>query len=375
MKKLIYVIMTIFIMLLSGCDSLENLMDTKPTMNTNEDILKPVNSKPTDENKKVDETNEVTSKYTIKDYFPFKENIKYTYESKGMEYTTYTISVDYIRENKIQLRKNNGGTESIKVIENKNGELKLILSKEATNYREDLTVKNSDKEELLLKEPLVKGTSWTLSDGSKRFISNTNVQVVTPSGNYTALEVTTESKTSKAMDYYALDAGLIKTIFISDGKEVSSSLSKLQANSPLVQNIKFYYPNANDNKFYFIKKDLSFNTNDLTKLAIEKTFKEAPTKEVGKLLGANTKIKSLYLGKDNVVYVDFSKELVSEMNAGSGYEAMILQSITNTLGEYYSASKVYLTVENNTYSSGHILMKKGEYFTVNTKNSIEIKNK
>jgi spore germination protein GerM len=91
------------------------------------------------------------------------------------------------------------------------------------------------------------------------------------------------------------------------------------------------------------------------------------------LLGPNVKINSLYLNKDNVVYVDFSKEFTTQMNAGSGYELMILQCITNTLGEYYGVNKVYITIENKPYSSGHILMKKGEPFIVNTENSIQYK--
>jgi hypothetical protein len=73
-----------------------------------------------------------------------------------------------------------------------------------------------------------------------------------------------------------------------------------------------------------------------------------------------------------MVYVDFTKELVSEMNAGAGFESMILQCITNTLGRYYGVTKVYLTVEGSPYSSGHIIMKKGEPFIVNLTNSVKL---
>ena len=61
------------------------------------------------------------------------------------------------------------------------------------------------------------------------------------------------------------------------------------------------------------------------------------------------------------------------MNAGSGYESMILQCITNTLGIYYGVTKVYLTVEDKPYSSGHIIMKKGQAFIVNLKDCVELK--
>ena len=70
-----------------------------------------------------------------------------------------------------------------------------------------------------------------------------------------------------------------------------------------------------------------------------------------------------------MVYLDLSKEFTKEMNAGSLYESQILQCITNTLGDYYMVKKVYITVEGKPYSSGHILMKKGEAFNVNYKNT------
>lgn len=314
--------------------------------------------------------------YTIKDYYPFKENTKYTYDGSGSEYAAHTTQIDYIKDNKIQVRTTNSGTESVGVIENNNSELKLVFSKgEECYYREDFTSSPSNKDQILLKEPLVKGTSWTQKDGSKSYISNVDVEVKTPSGTYKALEVTNETDKAKEYTYYALNTGIVKTTYkaASGGLEVTSSLSKVENNSPLIQNIKFYFPNFNDNNLGFTQKQISFYTNDITKAAFEKRFKEEGLKDAGKILSPNAKIKSLYLNSDKMVYVDFSKEFVSEMNAGAGYESMILQSITNTLGAYYNTDKVYITVEDKPYASGHILMKKGEPFTVNFSNSVEIK--
>lgn len=315
-----------------------------------------------------------SSTYKIKDYYPFKENIKYEYEGKGMEYASFNTWVDYVKENRIQLRINNGGTEIVKVLENKDGELKVIYSsREETYFREDFTSKQPNKNEVLLKEPLVKGTTWTLPDGRKRYISNIDVEISTPSGNYKALEVTTEDKEYKTIDYYALEKGLVKTIFSSKASEVTSSLSKLGANVPLVQDIRFYYPDDNGEKIYSIRQSVSYKTNDITKMAFEKYFKESPKKEQEKLINPNTKIKSLYLSKDNMVYVDFNKEFVSEMNLGSGPEMLVLQSIVNTLGQYYGVESVYITVEGEPYKSGHYSKQKGEPFKVNTKNIVEVK--
>jgi spore germination protein GerM len=361
----------------TSCDKLKlpinkNLEQKEPGNTENKNPSGTSEQNPTQNNQSNNTGSNQTSMYTIKDYCPFKENIKYTYEGEGNEYAAYTVYVDYINGDRIQLRKNNGGTELVSVIENKNGELKTVFSKEEAYYRENFMSKPNNKEEVLLKEPLVKGTTWTLADGSKRYISNVDAPITTPAGNFKALEVTTEGKDFNTIDYYGLNTGLIKTVFTSKGMEVTSTLKELKSNTPLIQTVKFYYPSAADDKLYYTQKKLSFNTNDLTKMTFEKMFKEAPNKNVGRLIGPNVKIRSLYLN-GNVVYVDFTKELISEMNAGTGYEALILQAITNTLGEYYGVSKVYITVEDKPYESGHILMKKGQAFTVDTKGSVQLK--
>jgi hypothetical protein len=380
MKKLVYITLVILCLTsITGCDNLKKIVpsdintkqmdnsDKTPTPTTSEDNNK------TDAAIK-DTSNATVAKLSIKDYYPFTENTKYSYEGQGNEYATYTAYVDYKKDTRMQLRTNNGGTETIKVLEYKDGELRLLVTKNESYYREDLTQKTFDNPgEILIKEPLVKETSWSLKDGRKRYISNVDVPITTPSGKYKALEITTENKTDKTIDYYAANVGLIKTVFKSNDLEVSSTLSKIESNAKLVQSVKFYYPNIDDGKIYYIKRELCFNTNDITKMSFQNIFKESTNKNTRNLTGPNVKINSLYLGKDNLLYVDFSKELVTEMNAGANYEAMLLQCIVNALGEYYGVNKVYLTVENSPYSSGHILKKKGEYFSVITKNSIELK--
>ncbi|HKM40883.1 MAG TPA: GerMN domain-containing protein, partial [Patescibacteria group bacterium] len=62
--------------------------------------------------------------------------------------------------------------------------------------------------------------------------------------------------------------------------------------------------------------------------------------------------------------VDFSKELLTEMNAGSSLEGEILKSLVNTLGEFYDVDKVYITVEGQPYESGHFAISSEEFFKV-----------
>lgn len=352
MKKNTYVILVVItLLLLTGCN--KGLASNNPPP-------KVIDNSQSKDNE---------SKSKIDNYYPFEKDIKYMYEGTGNEYATYSVQVDYLKENRQQIRVNNGGTEMVKVFENKDGELRLIFSKGESYYREDFTSKTNDKSEVLLKEPLTKDNSWTLSDGGVRTITNVKASITTPVASYECIEVTTVRKESTIKDYYAANVGLVKTIFISNGTEVSSSLSKIEKNVPIVQTVKFYYPNGNDGVNYITEKELSFNTNDITREAFEKSFKEVAGGDLGKLIGPSTKINSLYLNEDNMVYLDFSKEFTKEMNAGSGYESQILQCITNTIGDYYKVQKVYITVEGEPYSSGHIVMKKGEAFIVDYTNT------
>ena len=313
-------------------------------------------------------TNPTQNILTIKDYYPFHEDSEYIYEGTGNEFAAMNVWTDFsdVSNNRIQTRTENGGTSTIKVVEIKDGKLSIITSIGESYYRDNLlTTEASDKSEVLLMEPLVKGTQWTLPDNSKRYISNTDVKIETPSGTYQALEVMTERTDSLTMDYYAPKVGLVKTVFKTGDSEISSTLKEIKADTPYTQVVEFYYPNQ-DEKMYAEQKTLTFHTNDITSTIIEAAIREEATKKSSlPLIGPNTKINSMYLGKDNIAYIDFTKDLVKDMNAGAGYEALILQSITNTLGNYYGVQKVYISMDNKPYESGHILLKEGETFTVN----------
>jgi PBP1b-binding outer membrane lipoprotein LpoB len=315
-----------------------------------------------------------TQQMTIKDYFPSTENVRAKYQGIGNEYAEKEVFVDYVKNDRVQLRVITPGTILAQVYEIKNGELKLITSREEFYYREDLTQVENTNGEIILKEPLVKGTSWTLADGRKRHISNVDVEVTTPSGKYKALEVTTEGNDSSTLDYYAANIGLVKSLFIANDAKVETILEKLEQNAVYTQTLKVYYPDFNNGRIIYKDNSVSLKTNDNIIGFIENHLKTSPDKDIVNPISQNTKINKLYL--DNIegkVVVDFSKELINEMNAGSGLEADIVQSIVNTLGNYYTVDKVYISVEGNPYESGHISINQNEVFYVDYNNSHEYK--
>jgi spore germination protein GerM/predicted small lipoprotein YifL len=367
-KYILTVCLMMSFLLLTGCGRKKN---TNPLVSPTPQPTAPIESEqpsPT-----IAETEDGTNAdrkdtWTIADFYPALEDMEYVYKGVGMEYASFTVFMDYFDKdtNRYQTRTDNGGTVTAKVMEIKDGKLSVIKSVGEAYYRDNLLDTEAEKDvEVLLMEPLVRGTRWTLPDGSERYISNINVKVETDLGTYDAIEVKTEGTDSTTKDYYSPGVGLIKSIFRSEEYEVSSTLSEIKTNTPYKLAVDFYYPEQ-DEKIHVVQKEITFHTNDVTRLVLEKAVKEKVlNNNYVPLISTNTKINSMYLGKDHIVYVDFSKELIEEMEAGSGFEQLILQSITNTLGSYYGVKEVCITVDQKPYESGHILLKEGETLKVN----------
>lgn len=286
---------------------------------------------------------------TIKDYYPFFEDYFYIYEGEGNEYASYTVFIDYMDETRIQTRTNNGGTETVKVLEHKEGQLSRLLSREESYFRQNYLDNASGPEEILLMEPLTVGTSWTLPDGRKRFISNIDMEITTPASDYLALEVTTEGDNYKNYDYYVKNIGLVKTLFVSDGNEISSTLKEIKKNTPLTQNANFYYPNISKNILEPIEKKLVFYTNDSIEEIFKKAYENVSLEVYSKVIGENVKINKLFLDNDSIVWIDLSKEFSEELDSNSEYSTLVLQCITDTLRAYYGAEEVNITVEGKTF--------------------------
>lgn len=315
-----------------------------------------------------------TAKPKISDYYPYKANLRMKYSGSGNEFAEQDVYVDIIRDNRIQLRVINPGTTSGQVLENKDGELRLITSVGELYFLQDLTDSVNNNPEVLLKEPLEKDTRWTLPDGRTRYISGLDIRISTPSGEYKALEVTTLGNDYKMQEYYVLGTGLVERVFKSGEMVVETSLEKIENNARVQQTIKFYYPEFLKDKLVYFESQETFETNHNIADTFEKFFKSPPGDSLTLLMSPNTKINKLYVDlQEYKVHVDFSKEFVSEMNAGTSLEAMILKCVTNTLGNYYNVDKIYISIDGAPYSSGHVQMNEGDNFYVDYDNISEYK--
>ncbi|WMJ78350.1 MULTISPECIES: GerMN domain-containing protein [unclassified Sedimentibacter] len=319
------------------------------------------------ENGNITEESNIPNEYRIEDFYPLTENAKYIYEGVGNEYTSYTVFIDYKTDSRVQIRTNNGGSESVKVLELKDGQLKEVFFRGETYFRENFADDEYTESKILLKEPLKEGNSWLTGENSETVITNISKKVVTTQGNLDAIEVTTKNNNETVIEYYARNKGLVKTVNKGEGYETVSTLSDIENNVPFIQTVTLFYPDINGINLNTIDVPVSFNTNDEPKDVIEKTLKDLSVYEI---FSPNTKINELYYSlEENSAHIDLSKEFITEMNLGAGFEEKVLTCIANTLGTYYDTHIVYLTIEGGPYESGHIILEEGEPLSVDYSNT------
>ena len=304
---------------------------------------------------------------TIMDYYPFEENKIMAYEGIGNEYAEQTSMVEYIDENKIQIKIVNPGTTFVKVLEYNNGELKEVFREGEFYHIENMLNANRNSDNIILKEPLEVGTAWTNSQGDPIEITSLDKEIETFDGKHKALEVTKKFENGSIEKvYYGRNIGLIGTVYRDGDFEVKTILKSIENQGQKIK-IEAYYPVSDDINTNYLEKSIVFNTNDHIENILENILKNPDSSKLLAPISKDTKINMIDLDRNTwTLKVDFSEELLEDMNAGSSYEFEIIKSIVNTLGRFYDVEKVYITVNGANYESGHISMGEGEHFQVNT---------
>lgn len=312
--------------------------------------------------------------YKLSDFFPMQKDVHMVYKGTGNEFAGFETYVDYVKDNLLQIR-NINGTVSVIVYELTDGMLKKVYTEGEVYHRYDYTsMRNCD--EIMLKEPIKAGTQWTLQDGSSRSITALDKEIETPMGHYKALEVTTISHDAKIQEYYVKGMGFVKRIFSSgDSTEVVSEIEKIEKDVPYKHEVSFYFPDFDNDRVVYVNRDVEINTNQDMKFKFQKELKTIPEgSRLSKVLTSGVQINSIKIDKKNKsAIIDFSKELITEMNAGAGLELMILKSIVCTISSYYNVQKVSVTINGEAYSSGHIIINLGEFLNADTSDVQEYK--
>lgn len=306
-----------------------------------------------------------TEKLTIKDYYPIMENFKIQYIGVNSHFSQKITFVEFIEGNRVQLKNKFGDKSEIKVLELKNGELREIYNEENAHHVENMLDVDSVMNNILLKEPLKVGNSWTTSDGYKRSITGVDVEIDTPYGQLKAIEVTTQyGEGKKQTDYYTKNIGHVATIYFESGFQIKTLLERVDK-EPIRTSIRFYYPQISDMNTVYLDKEIEIETNTDIIRILESNMKNPKHEELLPCISKNTSINSIELDREKkIAKVDFTSEIINDMNSDNSMEVEKLKSVVNTIGNYYNVEGVYISVDGKPYNSDYFTLNEDEYFSV-----------
>jgi len=303
---------------------------------------------------------------TLADYFPILPDVSCRFDVSGGKDLPVSTYVEFIGQDTIQIKYDNGTTVKHVLYAIRDGEVRIAGERSELYAREDLSLLPSEGDgEILLKEPLKVGTTWYV-EGGIRSITDLKAQVDTPTGMYSAIEVTTIGNDTATRQYYAPGIGLVKTVR-TGAFEDTSVLGSRTTGQPETMDLTFYYPKMTDTDVVITSDEVSVKlySNDSLTDVLTDYFRHPPETDVLPIMSENAVVNSVMQEPvSGVVTIDFSKEFISGMNAGAAAEGAILQSIANTAGSLYGASQVIITIDKQLYESGHIAFKQGETLSV-----------
>jgi len=306
---------------------------------------------------------------SLDDYFPFIHDSVYEYEGRGNEFAEQSVFLEYENGQRGQYRTINPGTETVKIVERTADSVREIYLEGEFYHTENILSTSGIKNNVLLKEPLVKGNSWELEEGYTREITGLDVEIETPYGLFDAIEVTTYLEENRLQkNYYVKDIGLVAILYYDGDTQISSLLRDI-VQGPYEKDIRLYYPLERDNDIVtsYVDYMFSFSTNDHLENIFEDLFKNPVEEGLSRVISDDTMINSIFLDKGTwTIKVDFSSELIPGWNAGSSLELELIKSIVNTFGEFYDTDKVYLSIDGVPFTSGHYGAAEDEVFKVDT---------
>lgn len=159
------------------------------------------------------------------EYFPDRAIIK-TFYNESQDYTT-VYTMDKIVDNKMQVKSVDPDQRLVQLYTVEEDKITLINYQdiEGEGFEDDYISSMDAKYDIvILKGPLTVGTQW-ISEGAVATITDTNVKITTPAGEFNTIEVTFEYDDYNFVDYYAKNIGIVKTLI---GKYASEELVKIE---------------------------------------------------------------------------------------------------------------------------------------------------
>lgn len=385
MKKLLVSLLASSVMLVACGQAVQE--EGKEFEKTDDVAIESVNDQSSQENKATDESAENATESSAEDsndkseavneleqWLPKTPNVERIYAGEGNEYAEFSTYPQFITEDSIQFKNQNPGIISYHIYEYREDRIVETFTHHGGLMHDDFanTAKTSDSEgeEIILKTPIEVGTQWEDRDGQSVEITATDLELAAPNGTVPGIEVTTttidqDGHEGKIYRYYGKDIGLVKEVTeLGSDTDMTVTSTLTEYKSDTVENIPFtLYALDYETLDQAVEIEMEFElkTNDPIRLALTDKLKEELDSEGTNLLPNDATINFMYLDNNNVVHVDFSEELATNMQAGASGESEILQRIVDTIANLYQAEAVNLTLDGDAYNKGgHVHIDKNQ---------------
>lgn len=376
MKKLLVSLLASSVMLVACGQAVQE--EGKEFEKTDDVAIESVNDQFSQENKATDKSAEDTTESSAEDsndkseavneleqWLPKTPDVERIYAGESNGYAEFSTYPQFITEDSIQFKNQNPGIISYHIYEYREDRIVETFTHHGGLMHDDFanTAKTSDSEgeEIILKTPIEVGTQWEDRDGQSVEITATDLELAAPNGTVPGIEVTTttidqDGHEGKIYRYYGKDIGLVKEVTeLSSDAEMTVTSTLTEYKPDTVEKIPFTlyaldYETLD--QAIEIETELELKTNDPIRLALTDKLKEELDSEGTNLLPNDATINFMYLDDNNVVHVDFSEELATNMQAGASGESEILQRIVDTIANLYHAEAVNLSLDGGAYDKG-----------------------
>lgn len=339
-----------------------------------EELATDVEDNNNEENIADDENYELSQ--NLEQWLPKLENVVLEYQGGGFEGDGFTRTPQFVLEDTYQFVTSSTATTAANIYEYREDSVVSIFSRMETYFRENFMdtgyPSEIDEESILLQLPIEVGNTWEDIDGTVSEITDSHVPIETENaGTFEAIEVTRTSEEGESVSksYYAEGIGLIRSESNTENTDKDtehltvSTLSSIHEEEPEYITTTIYTLDSAETGLEEHEAGIHLNTNDPARMAIAEALKgNHEATEGSPVINDSVEINYMYLDENDVANVDFSEELLTEIQYDISTESLVLQAIVNTVGAFYRhpVEEVLITVEEEPYMSEHMTYEEGQ---------------
>lgn len=194
--------------------------------------------------------------------------------------------------------------------------------------------------------PVVKGRKWKSNGYPFEFLKTSYESIVVSGVTYDGY---------KNEIHYSHTNGIDKIVRYEDNEVITFELVDIQRDYEYEFNLNAYYIDNEQLEVTPINIIWTMYTNYTENDFFTDIFTKSTVEGFNAPLPEGTVVNSIYKAKDlDYVSVDFSEQFNELTTLGSGYEANHIYAVVNTLCDFYKVDKIKLTVNGESYQSGHL---------------------